>query len=181
MTLTRLFSRGAVGAATALISSALLVSAAFAQTPPFTVYGSDAGAGATVTVSSGGNDCGTATADYDDDGDLDICTLANGDRAYLYRNDSTVGSWLQCQLRGTQSNRSGIGARLMLWSGGKVQYAEVRSGTSYLSQSDLRVHFGLGKAHQADRLLIYWPSGVRQVLTALTANQNLEIIEPDRP
>ena len=63
MTLTRLFSRGAVGAATALISSALLVSAAFAQTPPFTVYGSDAGAGATVTVSSGGTDCGTATAD----------------------------------------------------------------------------------------------------------------------
>lgn len=124
---------------------------------------------------------GTATADYDDDGDLDICTLANGDRAYLYRNDSTVGSWLQCQLRGTQSNRSGIGARLMLWSGGKVQYAEVRSGTSYLSQSDLRVHFGLGKAHQADSLLIYWPSGVRQVLTAVTANQNLEIIEPDRP
>ena len=63
MTLTRIFSRGAVGAATALISSALLVSAAFAQTPPFTIYGSDAGANASVVVTSGDSTCGTATAD----------------------------------------------------------------------------------------------------------------------
>jgi len=63
MTLTRIFSRGAVGAATALISSALLVSAAFAQTPPFTIYGSDAGANASVVVTSGDATCGTATAD----------------------------------------------------------------------------------------------------------------------
>ncbi len=65
MTLTRLFSRGAVGAATALITSALLVSAAFAQTPPFTIYGSDAGANASVVVTSGDATCGTATADAD--------------------------------------------------------------------------------------------------------------------
>ena len=65
MTLTRIFSRGAVGAATALISSALLVSAAFAQTPPFTIYGSDAGANASVVVTSGDSTCGTATADAD--------------------------------------------------------------------------------------------------------------------
>jgi len=65
MTLTRIFSRGAVGAATALISSALLVSAAFAQTPPFTIYGSDAGANASVVVTSGDATCGTATADAD--------------------------------------------------------------------------------------------------------------------
>ena len=63
MTLTRIFSRGAVGAATALISSALLVSAAFAQTPPFTIYGSDAGANSSVVVTSGDTTCGTATAD----------------------------------------------------------------------------------------------------------------------
>jgi VCBS repeat-containing protein len=65
MTLTRIFSRGAVGAATALISSALLVSAAFAQTPPFTIYGSDAGASSSVVVTSGDSTCGTATADAD--------------------------------------------------------------------------------------------------------------------
>ena len=65
MTLTRIFSRGAVGAAAALISSALLVSAAFAQTPPFTIYGSDAGANASVVVTSGDSTCGTATADAD--------------------------------------------------------------------------------------------------------------------
>jgi hypothetical protein len=63
MTLTRLFTRGAVGAATALISSALLVSAAFAQTPPFTIYGSDAVASSSVVVTSGDATCGTATAD----------------------------------------------------------------------------------------------------------------------
>ena len=63
MTLTRIFSRGAAGVAAALISSALLVSAAFAQTPPFTIYGSDADAGATVTVSSGDTTCATVTAD----------------------------------------------------------------------------------------------------------------------
>jgi len=63
MTLTRIFSRGAAGVATALISSALLVSAAFAQTPPFTIYGSDAGANASVVVTSGDTTCGTATAD----------------------------------------------------------------------------------------------------------------------
>jgi hypothetical protein len=63
MTLTRIFSRGAAGVATALISSALLVSAAFAQTPPFTIYGSDAGASASVVVTSGDTTCGTATAD----------------------------------------------------------------------------------------------------------------------
>ena len=63
MTMTRIFSRGAAGVAAALISSALLVSAAFAQTPPFTVYGTDAGAGATVTVSSGETTCATVTAD----------------------------------------------------------------------------------------------------------------------
>ena len=65
MTLTRIFSRGAVGAAAALISSALLESAAFAQTPPFTIYGSDAGANASVVVTSGDSTCGTATADAD--------------------------------------------------------------------------------------------------------------------
>ncbi len=63
MTLTRIFSRGATGVAAALISSALLVSAAFAQTPPFTIYGSDAGANASVVVTSGDATCGTATAD----------------------------------------------------------------------------------------------------------------------
>ena len=65
MTLTRIFSRGAVGAATALISSALLVSAALAQTPPFTIYGSDAVANSAVVVTSGDATCGTATADAD--------------------------------------------------------------------------------------------------------------------
>jgi hypothetical protein len=63
MTLTRIFSRGAAGVATALILSALLVSTAFAQTPPFTIYGSDAGASASVVVTSGDTTCGTATAD----------------------------------------------------------------------------------------------------------------------
>ncbi len=141
----------------------------------FADYSANAGPGLTQAMVARGS----ATADYDNDGDIDLCTLANGGRAYLLRNDSSVGHWLQCRLRGTQSNRSGIGARLVLWAGGIAQATEVRSGSSYLSQSDLRIHFGLGTLDRADSLLIHWPSGTRQMLATIAANQILEIIEPD--
>ena len=81
------------------------------------------------------------------------------------------------KLVGTKSNSSGIGARLVLAAGALVQTAEVRSGSSYLSQSDLRVHFGLGEHVRAERLTVYWPSGARQELTSVPANQQIEIVE----
>ena len=78
----------------------------------------------------------------------------------LLRCDSATGNhWIKIKTLGTKSNRSGIGARLKCVSGDRRQVDEVRSGASYTSQNDLRVHFGLGKATQADRIEIRWPSG----------------------
>ena len=74
------------------------------------------------------------------------------------------GNWLILKLDGTRSNRSAIGARVKVTANGHAQYAEVRSGGSYLSQNDLRLHFGLGEARTVERIEISWPSGVRQVL-----------------
>jgi hypothetical protein len=121
---------------------------------------------------------GSAVADYDDDGDLDLCVTSNGGQAVLLRNDGRQGgNWLQVRTVGTRSNRSGIGARLVLEAGGRKQAGEVRSGSSYLSQSDLGVHFGLGSQAQVDRLTIYWPSGARQILREVPANQRLVVVE----
>ena len=124
---------------------------------------------------------GSATADYDLDGDVDLCAVSNGGPAVLLRNDSrNASNWLQVKAVGTQSNRSAIGARLVLRAGTGIQSAEVRSGSGYLSQSELPVHFGLGATTQVDRLTIYWPSGKRQVLENIPANQRLTVIEPER-
>ena len=80
---------------------------------------------------------------------------------------------------GTKSNRSGIGARLTLTTGGRRQVREVQSGSSYLGQNDLRVHFGLGQANRSERLEIRWPSGATEVVTDLPVNHVLTIREGD--
>ena len=77
--------------------------------------------------------------------------------------------WIELKLEGVKSNRSAIGARVRVTAGGLVQTAEVRSGGSYLSQSDLRLHFGLGTATRIDRVEIDWPSGAK------TDRRNLEV------
>ena len=74
------------------------------------------------------------------------------------------GNWLILKLAGTRSNHSAIGARVKVVANGRAQYGEVRSGGSYLSQNDLRLHFGLGEARTVQRIEIAWPSGARQVL-----------------
>ena len=81
------------------------------------------------------------------------------------------------QTVGKSSNRDGIGARLKLTSGGRSQIREVKSGSSYLSQNDLRVHFGLGRATIADRLEISWPGGRAEVIEKLPANQIITVRE----
>jgi hypothetical protein len=78
---------------------------------------------------------------------------------------------------GSKSNRDGIGARLKLTVGGKVLIREVKAGSSYLSQSDLRVHFGLGNSPRADKLEIRWPSGAVDTLQDIEANQILTVTE----
>ena len=122
---------------------------------------------------------GSSFADYDGDGDLDIFVFNLNDRPTLLRNDTAnANNYLLVRTVGTVSNRDGIGARLVLEAGGRVQHGEVQSGGSYLSHSDLRVHFGLGVAERIDLLQVRWPSGKVQELRDIPADQVLTVVEP---
>ena len=124
---------------------------------------------------------GSATADYDNDGDLDLFVANNNQRGLLLRNDGgNRQHWLSVRTVGTHSNRNGIGARIRVVAGQLQQVEEVRSGSSYLSQNALRVHFGLGAHTRVDRVEIRWPSGVEQVLEDVAVDQFLTIQEPEK-
>jgi enediyne biosynthesis protein E4 len=103
---------------------------------------------------------GLATADFDNDGDVDIAVNNRGESPELLRNDGGNGNhWLEVLLVGTKSNRDGTGAQLKLTSEGFAQVKQAEGGTSYMSASDPRIHFGLGKRAKAESLVITWPSG----------------------
>ena len=127
-----------------------------------------------------------AAGDIDNDGDLDLLITNNGDALGLLVNDGSTslatgagsaGNALLVRLVGTRSNRSAIGARLVLTLGMRRLQREVQSGSSYLAQNDLRVHFGLGPALRADRLEVTWPSGTQERFDTVAANQILTIEE----
>jgi len=122
---------------------------------------------------------GSAVADYDNDGDLDVFLLNTGQRALLWRNDTRAGHYLALMLEGRTSNRDGYGARVVVRVDGRTLVAEKRSAASYLSQNDARLFFGLGASEEAAQVEIAWPSGIRQVLTAVRAGQVLRVVEPD--
>ncbi len=125
---------------------------------------------------------GSAVADYDNDGDRDLFIVNTAQPAVLLRNDTpTENRWLALRLKGTVSNRDGYGARVEVQSGDLVQVAEARSASSYLSQSDPRLFFGLGSRETIDRVSIRWPSGRHQQVLAVATNQILEVIEPAAP
>jgi enediyne biosynthesis protein E4 len=121
---------------------------------------------------------GAAYADYDRDGDLDVIISTNSGPAYLFRNDGgNQNHWLNIRLTGTRSNRSAIGAVVRVESSSGKQWNMVRSGSSYCSESDLALTFGLGADAKAARLEVEWPSGVKQQFTDIAANQFLKIQE----
>ncbi|MBV8892559.1 MAG: CRTAC1 family protein [Acidobacteria bacterium] len=127
---------------------------------------------------------GCAFGDFDNDGDIDVVVNAINDYPQLLRCDSGLDNhWIKVKTIGTKSNRSGIGARIQCVTHppGETkphsQIDEVRSGGSYISQNDLRVHFGIGKAERVDLLEIRWPSGQIDTLTDIKPNRVLFVKE----
>jgi hypothetical protein len=133
----------------------------------------DAGSGILETVP--GRGC--AAGDFDNDGDIDIVVNCVNDVPQLLRCDSALkNNWIKIKCIGSKSNRTGIGARVYCSSGKRRQMDEVRSGGSYISQNDLRLHFGLAEADKAD-LEVHWPSGIVDKLPALTSNRIYTVVE----
>ena len=123
------------------------------------------------------NSRGCAFGDFDNDGDLDILVINLNEPPSLLRNDVTgSNSWLKVKLVGTKSNRSAIGARVVVKSGESTQTQEVQSQSSFLSCNDFRLHFGLGQATTAE-IKIRWPNGEWQTLPNVAANQLVTVKE----
>jgi len=124
---------------------------------------------------------GAAFGDYDNDGDIDALVLNLGDLPSLLRNDGgNKQNWIKIKLIGTKCNRTAIGARVRAVVGNHSQMDEVRSGSSVMSQSDLRLHFGLGKAQIVDLIEVRWPTTQKiESFPKVKANQILTIREGD--
>jgi enediyne biosynthesis protein E4 len=121
---------------------------------------------------------GAAYADYDLDGDLDILIVNNDGAPVLLRNDGgNRNNWLRVKTVGTGANRDGIGAVLRLTSASGTQTQTVRSGSSYCSQSELVVTFGLGKDAAASQLEIIWPGGEKQVIAKPPVKRTITIVQ----
>jgi len=120
---------------------------------------------------------GAAYADVDNDGDLDLLVTTNAGPALLFRNDGGTNHSLRLKLAGTRSNRDGIGATVRVTNGGQQQSQMLRSGSSYLSQSELLLTFGLGPKPDAAEVEISWPSGQVDKLTKVAADQTITVTE----
>src|SRR5262249_43800936 len=136
---------------------------------------SDVGPGISQRFSSRG----AAFGDFDNDGDIDVLILNMNDLPSLLRNDGgNQNNWIKIKLIGTHCNRSAIGARVRVMTGNHIQMNEVHSGGSVMSQSDLRLHFGIGTAETIDVLEIRWPTTQRiDRFTQLKSNQIIAIRE----
>jgi hypothetical protein len=121
---------------------------------------------------------GCAFGDFDNDGDVDVLVMNMNEPPSLLRNDvPNANRWLKLKLVGTRSNRSAIGASVWLTAGGRRQRQDVLGQSSFYSQNDPRLHFGLGTAERADQIEIRWPSGLRECHRQVKANQILTLKE----
>ncbi len=121
---------------------------------------------------------GLAYGDFDRDGDLDLLLTTNNGPAHLYRNDQQSGNRsIRFRLVGTKSNRDGIGATVRVFAGGLTQSRMVKSGSSYLSQSELPLTFGLEKRDHIERAVIEWPSGRTEEFKNVAAGRCYECTE----
>ena len=122
---------------------------------------------------------GAAFGDYDDDGDVDVIVNDLDGPPMLLRNEggSKAGHWISLKLVGTRSNRNAVGAKVWLKAGGLTQVDEVRSGDSYISHSDWRLHFGLGSTTQVAEVIIRWPNGSTEKLTNPPIDKVVTVVE----
>jgi len=115
--------------------------------------------------------------DIDNDGDLDLLVTNNGQPPELLRNRTSGGNAILLRLIGVAGNRDALGARVSVTAGGRTQVREVKSGSSYLGQNDLRLHVGLGTATSVDRVDIRWPGGRVERLETMPGNRIVTVQE----
>jgi enediyne biosynthesis protein E4 len=121
---------------------------------------------------------GLACADFDRDGDIDLLMTTNNGLALLFRNDQTGGNRsVRLRLIGTTSNRDAIGASVRIFDGSNSQSRVVRSGSSYLSQSELPVTFGVGRRDRVERLVVTWPSGRTEEFKDIATGHAYDCVE----
>jgi hypothetical protein len=116
--------------------------------------------------------------DLFNDGNIDVVVGDIDGGPMILRNHGIPGRrWVSFELNGTKSNRLALNARITIVAGGMTQTDEVHSGGSYLSQNDLRIHFGLANATKIDKVEIHWPSGRSEALTNLAVDQHYTVVE----
>jgi hypothetical protein len=135
---------------------------------------SGAGAGFTVPAAHRG----AAFGDFSNDGKIDIVvTVLNGPPELLMNRTKNQNHWIILKLVGVKSNRDGLGTKVKISTSHGDQYNEATTAVGYNSSSDKRVHFGLGDATVIDKIELAWPSGVKQILTNVKADQILTVTE----
>ncbi len=121
---------------------------------------------------------GAAFGDFDNDGDVDVLIMNMGQAPSLLRNDLGPGNhWVELRLRGTRSNRTAIGATVTVTAGNHTQTLPLLGQSSFLSQNDFRLHFGLGAADRVDRVTVHWPIGATENFTAVAIDRISELVE----